>query len=119
MKQIISSTEAQAILKRALTIMNNTTDLRYLIKNKGNLTKSQAAYAIGTIVSQYTTTALGNNHVLLQAVNDKLSSINDPSQKRIFVVNLIKKIQKTSTKSLARLGVHPDIIIQDLKSIAL
>ena len=119
MKQTISSTEAQAILKRALTIMNNTTDLRYLIKNKGNLTKSQAAYAIGTIVSQYTTTALGNNHVLLQAVNDKLSSMTDPSQKRIFVVNLIKKIQKTSTKSLARLGVHPDIIIQDLKSIAL
>jgi hypothetical protein len=69
-------------------------------------------------MSQYSTTALWDNHIFLKAVNDKITTMN-LAQRRIYIIDLIKKIQKTSSKSLARLGVHPDIIIQDLKSIAL
>lgn len=103
----------------ALKIMNNETELRYLMKNKGRLSKAQTAYAIGTILSQYNNTALGNNHIFISEINKKLEKIDGPKSKRDFTINLIKEIQKTPKKSLARLGVHPDIIIQDLRSIAL
>lgn len=119
LKKVIGATEAKAILGDALKIMNNTTDIRYLIKNKGNLTKAQAAYALWTILSQYNNTALWDNHIFLETLNTKLSTIPTHEKRKTFVLDLIKKVQKTSSKSLSKLAIHPDIIIQDLKAIAL
>lgn len=118
-KKTITADEAKLILRDALRIINNDTEIRYLIKNKWNLSKAQAAYALGTILSQYNNTALWNNHVFITELNKKLVKLNWPAEKRKYAIDVIKKVQKTPSKSLTKLWIDPETILQDLNAIAL
>lgn len=118
-KKAIPAQEAQKILEQALLILGNNTKANNLIKNKGNLTKAQAAYAIATIISQYNHTALGNHYIFHQQLEMKLSQYANATTKQAFMVQLIKNIKKISTISFSRLWIDRSILLQDLSSIAL
>ncbi len=118
MSKPITATEANTILRQALRIIGNKTDTRNLIKGKWSLTKAQAAYAIGTVLSQYQWVALGNHHVFMQELNEKLIW-STAATRRIAVSKLLQKIQKTPRTSLYRLWINPTILLEDLRAIAL
>lgn len=118
LKQSISSTEAQRILQAALTIMGNTTNSKLLIKSKGNLTKAQAAYAFGTLLSQYDHVALGNHHTFLQSLYQRIQYMTS-KERKTYITSVIKKLQNTSSLNVRKLWLHPEILLQDLKAIAL
>lgn len=90
-KKYIWGLEAQKILEQTLLVLWNTTKANTLIKNTGTLTRSQTAYAIGKIISQYDHTALGNHHVFLWQLDAKLSTLSWSVTKQSFMVQLIKK----------------------------
>lgn len=119
-KKPINGTEAQKILEQALIVLgDNTTKSSTLIKNSGNISRAQTAYAIGKIVSQYNTTALGNHHLFLKQLNIQLNTLSWSTQQQSFVVQLIKKIKALPSQTLYRVWLDRDTLLQDLSSIAL
>ena len=118
MSKPITATEANTILWQALRIIGNRTDTRNLINQKKLMTKAQAAYAIGTIISQYQWVALWNHHIFMQQLNEKLVW-STPQSRRIAISKLIQNIQKTPRTSLYRLWLEPRILLEDLRAIAI